>query len=276
MGEAFGAIGRRRDFCVVALLTVRNEELYIGPCIAHLVSQGIDVCVVDNDSEDRTAGIAKSFLGRGVIAVERYPYPGYFDLRGILKNEERLSYEIDADWFMHHDADEIRESPKPFGNLREALCEVDRKGFNAVNFNEFVFVPTDDAASFERRDYVKEMKYYYFFEPREHHRTNAWKKTVPVNLVNTGGHSVMFEGRLVFDTNFILRHYLALSRDHFVAKYIGRIFSPEELRDGWHGKRACLAREDIRLPAKEELFEYAGDRMWHAEAPWKRHFFDKA
>jgi glycosyltransferase involved in cell wall biosynthesis len=265
---------RQQGFRVVALVTVRNEELYVDRCIRHLVLQGVDICIIDNDSTDRTPEIAQSFLGKGVIAVKRYPYPGFFDLRGILRNEENLSYEIDADWFMHHDADEIREAPRKDCSLKEALLDVDRKGFNAVNFKEFVFVPTDEMESFENRDYVKDMRYYYFFQ-NPNPRTNAWKRRKPVNLVTSGGHSVTFENRKVFEQYFIMRHYLTLSRNHLIAKYAKRVFSPEELRDGWHGKRATLTPDEIRFPDKKELQCYKEDGRWDDTIPWKRHFFAK-
>ncbi len=268
----------RQKFRVVALIAARNEELYLDRCIRHLVSQGVEICIFDNDSTDRTAEIARSFLGKGVIAVKRYPYPGFFDLRGILRSKENLSYEIDADWFMHYDADEIREAPRPYHNLKEALLDVDRKGFNAVNFKEFVFVPTDDGESFESKDYVKEMRYYYFFHPGPNRRTNAWKKRNQVNLAASAGHSVIFEGLNVFEEDFILRHYLTLSKNHLITKIINRYstFSPEELKGGWHGNRIGLTPDKIRFPDKKELHLYKEDRTWDITSPWARHFFDRS
>lgn len=44
-------------------------------------------------------------------------YEGKFELTKICKNEERLASEIDADWFIHHDADEIRQAPAPYQTL---------------------------------------------------------------------------------------------------------------------------------------------------------------
>ena len=266
----------QEKFRVVALLGVRNEGIYLERCIRHLISQEIDVCIIDNDSTDESLEIGRSFLGRGVLAVHRYPYPGYYDWRGILRYKESLSYDIDADWFIHHDGDEIREAPGHYRDLKEAIRDVDRQGFNAINFNEFVFVPTDEREFFEGKDYVKEMKYYYFFQPVARHRVNAWKKIKPVDLAGSGGHSADFENRRLFPQAFILRHYLALSRNHLIAKYVGRVFSPEELRDGWHKKRAGFTPDRIRIPRKEELHLYREDRIWDITSPRAGHFFDKA
>jgi hypothetical protein len=74
------------------------------------------------------------------------------------------------------DADEIREAPPPYSTLREGLEGADREGFNAVNFDEFVFLPTSEEESFEGTDYVASMEYYYFFEPRPLRQVKAWKK----------------------------------------------------------------------------------------------------
>ncbi len=265
----------QQRFRVVALLPIRDNEFYLERCITHLVSQGIEICIIDNDSSDRCPEISASYLGRGVVGIKKYPHPGYYDWRGILRYEEKLSYEIDADWFMHHDVDEIREAPRQYANLKEAIYDVDRKGFNAINFNEFVFVPTDERKSFEHRDYVKEMKYYYFFQPRPYHRTNTWKKTNPVDLADSGGHTISFEGRKVFDQNFILRHYLALSKNHLISKYTGRVHSPEELKLGWHKKRAAFDPESFKFPDKKNLHEYKEDGAWDISSPRTSHFFEK-
>jgi glycosyltransferase involved in cell wall biosynthesis len=63
---------------IVALLTVRNEGLYMEKCLEHLSSQGIETCVVDNESTDDSVAITKTFLGRGVFRIERQPYGGFF------------------------------------------------------------------------------------------------------------------------------------------------------------------------------------------------------
>ena len=106
---------------IVALLTVRNEERFLHRCLDHLLSQGVEVCVVDNDSTDRTLEIARAFLGRGVFRIERAPYRRIYAWPELLRDKERLAMEIDADWFLHQDADEIREAPPPYSTLREGL-----------------------------------------------------------------------------------------------------------------------------------------------------------
>ena len=48
------------------MIPAYNEELYLGPCLQSLASQDfpgpVEVIVVDNNSTDRTAPVAASFL----------------------------------------------------------------------------------------------------------------------------------------------------------------------------------------------------------------------
>lgn len=256
---------------IVALLTVRNEELYLTRCLQHLKEQGVETCIIDNDSEDSTLEIAKTFIRNGVFRIERIPFEGYFDLQKILLFEEKLSYEIDADWFMHYDADEIREAPLHY-TLRNGISYVDSMGYNAINFNEFVFLPTSDNETYEREDYVKKMNYYYFFEPWPLREIKAWKKNPTIDLHTSGGHSVDFEKRIVYPYPFIMRHYIVLSREHAIRKYTERIFNPKEVAMGWHRNRVNFNPEKLRFPQREKL-KFLQAPFWDTSCPWKVHTF---
>jgi len=257
---------------VVALLTVRNEERYLARCLEHLYSQGIETCLIDNGSTDNTLEIAQSFLGRGVFRIEHFPFNGCFELEKILLNEEKLAAEIDADWFIHHDADEIREAPSPYKTLKEGIEDADSQGYNAINFDEFVFLPTSDEEDFEGKDYVQEMRYYYFFEPSPLRRLNAWKKTANIDLHSSGGHRVEFSGQKIFPVSFILRHYIVLSKAHTIAKYASRIHSQSDLKKGWMLERAAFASDRLNFPAKARLKRLNNsEHNWNKSDPWVKH-----
>lgn len=261
---------------VVALLTVRNEELYLQRCLEHLYSQGIETCFIDNDSTDRTLDIAKNFLNQGIFRIEHLPFNGQTQLFEILKQKEKLSEEIEADWFIGHDADEIREAPFPYKTLLEGIKDVDRQGYNAINFDEFVFLPTSEIESYESKDYVKEMYYYYYFDKRPLHRVNTWKKTKNrINLIDRAGHQVLFKGRKIFPKPFILRHYIFLSKGHAIQKYgINRNYSPKEVIErGWHKDRASFKPEKLVLPSKDRLKKITDNKSWDKSDPWPRHEF---
>ncbi|MCT7952797.1 glycosyltransferase family 25 protein [Ancylothrix sp. C2] len=258
---------------VVALLTVRNEERYLASCLEHLHSQGIETCLIDNGSTDRTLEIAESFLERGVFRIEHLPFQGYFELEKILLNEEKLASEINADWFIHLDADEIREAPKPYISLLEGIQDADRQGYNAINFDEFVFIPTSDEEDFEGKDFVKEMQYYYFFEPYPLREVKAWKKTPNIDLHSSGGHRVEFAGQKIFPVSFILRHYIVLSQHHAIAKYGNRVFTEAELAKGWHGDRKKFSAENIKFSERERLkkIDNFSQWDWDKSEPWVKH-----
>lgn len=253
---------------------MRNEECYLARCLSYLHEAGIETCLIDNQSTDRTLKIARDFLQRGVFRIERVPFTGIFEWLRILEYKCQLAQEIDADWFIHHDADEIREAPKPFANLRAGIKDADEKGYNAINSHELVFTPTSVEQAFEGKDYVEEMKYYYYFKPRELHRVNIWKKTnATVDLAASGGHSVCFENRRIYPTDFILRHYILLSKKHAMEKYGKRNYDPKELARGMNVRRAGFDPECVRFPSQQDLKRVSGPGEWDLSEPWTKHFF---
>ncbi|MGB5217988.1 MAG: ATP-binding cassette domain-containing protein [Smithella sp.] len=275
LGTVDLGIHTRSKIRIVALLTVRNEALYLDRCLRHLYEQGIETCVIDNESTDSTLEIAHKYLGHAVFRIETQPFPGFYDWTNLLSYKAQLSREIDADWFIHLDADEIREAPTPFKSLYEGILQADQEGYNAINFDEFIFLPTSDDESFEGTDYVEKMQYYYFFEPIPLRQIKAWKNTgQTVDIVSSGGHSANFEGRKIYPDNFILRHYIVLSRAHAIAKYGNeRIYSREEVEQrGWHGTRATFSADRLVLPSKRELKTISANG-WDRSQPWAKHTF---
>lgn len=263
---------------IVAILAARNEALYLRRCLQSLVANGLEVYVIDNDSEDNTAGIAREFLGRGVIGIDQHPYLGSFDLARMLQHKTDICNRIDADWFMHCDADEIRQAPAPYSSLAEAISDVDQQGYNAVNFEEFVFLPTSEHERYEGTDYVAEMRQYYFFEPKPLRRINLWKTgSHPVDIISSAGHSAQFPGRNIFPESFPMRHYIALSLDHLTAKYTrDRVYASVNIeRRGWHLERARLRSDGVALPLPGQMQTLCGDALDRSK-PVRRHLFTGA
>jgi len=260
---------------IVAILAVYNEEIYLRTCLEHLTRQGIQVYVIDNSSTDSSRDIVSSFIDQGVIGMEVFPRNGVFEWVPLLRRKEELALELKADWYIHHDADEIRQAPMSYRTLAEGIEAVDKAGYNAINFDEFVFLPTSDDVFFEGTDYVDKMLYYYFFEPGQLRRVNAWKnKGQAVDLVTSGGHRAEFDGSKTYPENFILRHYIVLSLAQAIAKYgRERVYSREEVeKRGWHGSRANVDIEAIHFPTVGELKQVM-DGHWDKSSPWKKHTF---
>jgi hypothetical protein len=261
---------------VIALIAAHNEERFIAGCLEHLISQGLDAYLIDDGSTDRTVEIARRYEGRGLLGLETIPWDGIFRLRRILRRKEELATTLPADWFLHHDADEIRLPPRSDTTLAEALSDVDRRGYNAVNFIEFTFIPTQESPDHDHQAFRETMRWYYPFSPRHPYRINAWKRQAERVRLAHGGHLVDFPGLNLFPVDFVMKHYQFLSAEHAVRKYAQRVYDPEAVAGGWHGGRARLKPEDIVLPSQAHLREYIDDAHLDPGAAWQRHWlFDE-
>jgi hypothetical protein len=232
-------------FRVVALIAAYNEGDIISAVIGHLIKNGIDVYLMDNHSTDDTVEQAKPWLGRGLMQIESFPCdaPSDSPLRGqfawtaILSRKQELAREIRADWFIHHDADEIREGPWPGVNLKDAIQWVDTLGYNCIDFRAFNFPPVDNGFT-QGND---PRTYFRFCEPVAEFdklQLKCWKATgTPVSLCNSGGHDAEFPGRRIFPIPFLLRHYPIRSQTHGVRKVFSdrrpRLIETEQSK-GWH------------------------------------------
>lgn len=260
---------------VLALLTARNEARYVGHCLDHLIRQGCEVAFIDHGSSDGTREIAERRLGHGVVRIDDQPWTGSFELVEQLRWKERVAGVETADWYLHVDADEVKEPPSTWSSLHEALADVARAGFNAVDFDEFVFVPTIEDPDFTDRDYVADMRWYYHYEPDspDRWRINAWRGGVPFDLASSGGHHVMFDAMRVYPRPFVMRHYPVLSEAHADEKYANRTFAPAELAKSWHSDRARYRTGRHWLRARSELRELPEGAAPDPRMPWALHPF---
>ncbi len=264
---------------VVALLAIYNEERFIAGCLEHLIGQGVEVYLIDNQSTDASLTIAEQYRGRGLIDIETLPRTGgVFSLVTQLKRKEQLAATLDADWFMHVDADEIRLPLRSGMTLAQAFADVESQGFNAVNFMEFTFIPTREAPDHDHPDFQRTMRWYYPYSPRYPHRLSAWKRqTEPVELSWSGGHRVRFPDLRMYPEAFPMRHYLFLSVPHALEKFVYRRYDPVEIeRLGWHRARASIDPSNIQLPAESELRTYTSDDELDASRPLTRHLLADA
>jgi hypothetical protein len=256
----------------LALVAVYNEERFIGSCLDHLIAQGIDVYMIDNGSADRTSEIAERYVGRGLVGLERLPRDEVYSWRPILERKQELAANLDADWFLHVDADEIRPPPRPGVALVTALAEVEADGYNAVNFQEFTFVPTREAPDHDHPRFQETMRWYYPFLSRFPDQLRAWKRQeAPVDLASSGGHRVEFPGLRMHPRSFPMRHYLFLSVEHAIRKYVERRYDEAELVAGWHRARAALQPGGVTLLPESQLRVFTSDHELDSSNPWPRH-----
>lgn len=251
------------SFTVTAIVTTYNEAEIVDQLVDRLTAGGMRVHVVDNWSSDGTFEHLQDRAARDDIRVERWPTSGptpYFDLAGLLGHVERVAHESGADWVLHHDADEIHESPWPGVSLRHALWSVERWGFNAIDHVGLDFRPVDNrwqpgddlASSFEGFELPEYSSYFTLVK--------GWKpQPQPVDLAGSGGHEVVFQGRRVFPYKFLIRHYPIRSQDHGEKKILKERkdrFDPEERAKGWH------THYDKFVPGSSFLWEPTALHRW--------------
>jgi hypothetical protein len=238
---------------ILAIIAMKDERYYINRCIDYLIAQNIKVAVIDNGSTDGSFEIADSYPREKVVHLERYPYPGYYDWEGILRRKEQIRKELEPDWVIHHDCDEIMESSRCWETLSRGIHRVARMGFDAINFDEFVFLPAD-TENHIGRNYRKTMNRYYFFEPSPHRLVRAFRNDLRFSNVKSGGHKLTGSNVKIYGTNFTLRHYICLSLEHARTKYLERKYSDKEVKNlKWHGNRTIITKQNLNLPRSENL-----------------------
>jgi hypothetical protein len=260
------------NFRVVAIIAAYNEADIISPLIEHLVGNGVEAYLIDNRSTDGTVAEARRWLGKGLLEIETFPKeapagdgPTGFDWEGILRRKEEVARELDADWYIHNDADEFREPPWPGMSLKEAIRWVDRLGYNCIDFRVLNFRPVD--AGFRPGADPRE-HFTRWEEPILHDRVrlNCWKaQTDPVSLASSGGHEVRFPGRRVFPIRFLLRHYPVRSQEHGERKIFDerkKRFLERERAKGWHVQYDDIEANDHSFVGDPEILNpYDPDRV---------------
>jgi hypothetical protein len=230
---------------VLAIVVAYNEADVIGACIAALVEQGCDVHLIDHGSTDGTAEIARDWLGRGLVGIERFPEDSGFDPRNattmvwadLLRRREQIVSERDYDWYVLNDADEFREAPWPGLTFAEGLGRADALGFNAVTFRVLDFRPVDDR--FEPgQDPRAVLRGWEAGKAFDSAQVKAFRRPGgTLDIVTNGGHDARFDGRRVCPIPFLLRHYPIRSPEHGTRKVLAERlprFAQEERAKGWH------------------------------------------
>lgn len=242
-----------RNFSVTAFMCVYNEADILPWTLRHLVEQGINIHVIDNWSTDGSGEIAQGFP---LLGYEKFPVNGpsrWYSWRLLLARVEELAFASSASWCIHHDADEVRRSPRPKETLLEAFARVDYEGYNAVNHKAYHFMPTNDLYQGEPETYFR-----YYWQDHDNttsRQVKAWKNSGQrVNLVSTGGHVAAFPGIKIHPELFVLKHYpmrtVAQAERKVLHERMER-YDPEELARNWHVQYKGISqkRDWIKDPA---------------------------
>ena len=224
-------------FKVVSIFPVRNEEDVIEATIGKLIKEGVEVFILDNWSDDGTWEILQG-IDHPNLHIERWPEAGpdeYFSLEGALRKIEDMALEHPDAWILGQGSDEVLVPPWPGVSLRDALCRVEKEGYNFIEVLLHNFEPTDD-------DFVRGMDpeehFDSFFIEKERPHRRIWRqpKGEKVKIADNASHNINFNGRKIYPTKWIMKHYRLRSQRHGEQKMADRRkrYKPEELKKGWH------------------------------------------
>lgn len=233
---------RTEKLPVTAVINCFNESDIIADTVLYLVRQNINVVVVDNWSTDGSFEILTRLSKQHqTVQVNRFPETpsGDYNWNEQLINTIGISEQLGHGWYLHYDADEIRESPWSGVNLRDAISYVDSLGYNAIDFTLLTFKYLQNDQEYDYKTTLERLRYWSFGEHRSDFRqVKAWKYTgQPVNLNNSGGHAVMFEGRKIYPLKFLTKHYPLRNSEQAHQKLFCDRFpriQKEKQKLGWH------------------------------------------
>lgn len=248
---------------IQAIMTLHNEADVIDQTVMHLLMQGIDVHVIDNWSEDGSYEIVKKLSKvHDRLSFERFPAkkPKYYKWGNLLDRVTEVASRGSYDWYIHHDADELRVSPWLGINLQLAISFVDSRGYNAIDFTVIDFRPTEEG--FNKSKKLEEFFTFCEFGKRPGHfqQVKAWKSNQEsFNLSSSGGHEASFSNRRIYPLKFITKHYplrsSAQAKQKIFSDRIPRI-APEERKKGWHIQYKDFNKQSTFIWPEELLFRY--------------------
>ena len=248
---------------LTALLTCRNAEATLEPCLRHLKWHGARIIMIDNGSTDRTPEIA-----RGLVDDVRHdPFHGAFDLTRQLRLKAEIIKGIGKGWIIHADADEFIDTPEGTP-LSEFLPLWDGSDAVSLACNEIMFLPTSETDWHAPDRFVETMQACIRIEERDP-KERVFRASAPLTRwMATGGHTVAASGDRRPTAPLTLRHYFGLSLDQIRADYLGRIYAPGDLGKRWHGGRQAIAMTVVP-PAPDVLHtaETVGGSPAHRKVP---------
>jgi len=170
---------------VLACGVVYNEIDILPYLLDHFKSQGIDIFIFDNDSDDGTW----EYLLDNKIDCKRLKSDGKFSLVQFIKKMTEKWKEIKPDWCIYLDADEFPLTFQ-FPTFKELIEDRDKKGFNVINQERVNFRPAG-SEDFSLGDPLKIYRYYFHEPPHQHPRVNrVFKFDENVDVISSGGHHV--------------------------------------------------------------------------------------
>lgn len=252
------------DYRVLAIMPVYNEADILRATIHYLARRDIDVLVLDDWSTDGSYELASDLVGRGVTRVERVRpiddcEEDSYSLADVARRVAQLSQSECADWVIWHDADEYFQSPWAGVGLRDALYQVDREGFNALDHIVVTFPPTDDSFR-PGGDFLTHFRHWRLgYGVPGCVWVRSWKPQRGSEVCfPQGSHEVWFRERRICPMPFLIRHYPIRSQAHGTRKVFRERrprYSCDGLARGWHVQYDGYREGDSFLERPDVLYE---------------------
>jgi len=196
---------------VLAIIHCYNEKDILVETMNHLLNQGIDICVIDNHSNDGTFEMMNNTFASNDRVYIRQSENNFgndgFD--SLLKNTERVSHEFSDryEWFMHCDSDELRYSPFFNISLQDMISFVDSLSYNAIDFTviDFRFTKHNNQVFSNYENHL--LSFEFGRETEYFHQIKCWKYEKDINFVDSNMNSTGFSGQKVYPIKFLSKHY---------------------------------------------------------------------
>ena len=271
-GRPFRDISRTRDdrsrpkvMKNVGMIPVYNESDIIRQVVRHLISQGVQLVIIDNGSNDRSYEICSKFVGKGVLRLERL-WTERREWRMMLRELYKLALDHSPEWVLVNAADEFLESPYRGLTLLGIKIEAS-KGHNLIQFDNFEFSPTEKDCNSRARDVRKRIRYYSW---NDDDQFRCWKVYPNMSIDEFGSHQQSFPHRSrseSFPNKFVLRHYKIRSYEHGLRKVFNErlpaSYSPNKLQLGWSVHYNNFTRDKhYFIIDSQKLTRYNDDGNW--------------
>jgi len=253
---------------IVCMLPVFNNVDFIEEVIEHLLSQGLNLVILDDGSTDGTFEICKKYSKRFDIELLQIKNTHWGNTK-IVKILYDMALLKSPDWVIRTDADEILESGMKDVTLKDAITRVDSEGYNLIQFDcfEFFLTDNDDKSASKITDKIKYYSCQFDFLYR------AWKVSPGISPELGWGHIPVFpeyQKYKIYPKKFVLRHYRFRSIKQAQDKIKSMI---SRTKDTTEGKLGIHIRYDMIAERKNNSFildhnkltKYNNDNKWNYE-----------
>ena len=196
------------NFKVLSITHVYNEIDVIDKLCEYLFNQDIDIYFFDNWSIDGTYEklCEMKCIYKNIVGVERFPSTGRtdnFECYKQLKRTEEISKELNYQWYLHYDADEMRISPWENVTLKQAIYHIDKCGYNQIGMYTIAYKLTN----YKKCNIFMSDAYFEFGTKSTYYAIKMWKKDTSIELKESGGHVASVKNPRCYPLLFLNRHY---------------------------------------------------------------------